>query len=236
MASLTDRMVGAAKLDVGVYEEVEADTGATGQAMAVVLLSSLAGGIGSIGLGAEGFGGVVVGGIAALIGWVSWAVVTYLIGTRLLAEPQTHADVGELLRTLGFAQSPGLARILGVIPILGPFVLLVVSIWMLVVGSYGHCRASGAGLYEHLASRGRVRGRLGGLARNRCCFCAALRLGRFLTPRTRRMTRSRGSSTDRWHSHQVPRSGITTSPRCSARAAWARSGRRLTPSSTARSR
>ena len=132
MASLTDRMVGAAKLDVGVYEEVEADTGATGQAMAVVLLSSLAGGIGSVGLGAGGFGGVVGGGIAALIGWVSWAVLTYLIGTRLLAEPQTHADVGELLRTLGFAQSPGLARILGVIPILGPFVLLVVSIWMLV--------------------------------------------------------------------------------------------------------
>ena len=131
MASLTDRMVGAAKLDVGVYEEVEADTGATGQAMAVVILSSLAGGIGSVGLAAGGFGGVVGGGIAALIGWVSWAVLTYLIGTRLLAEPQTHADVGELLRTLGFAQSPGLARILGVIPILGPFVLLVVSIWML---------------------------------------------------------------------------------------------------------
>ena len=132
MASFTDRMIGAAKLDVGVYEEVEADTGATGQAMGVVLLSSVAGGIGSVGLGAGGIGGVVVGGIAALIGWASWAFLTYLIGTRLLAEPQTRADVRELLRTLGFAQSPGLARILGVIPILGPLVLLVVSIWMFV--------------------------------------------------------------------------------------------------------
>ena len=132
MASFTDRMVGAAKLDVGVYEEVEADTGATGQAMGVVLLSSVAAGIGSVGLGAGGVGGVVGGGIAALIGWGSWAVVTYLIGTRLLAEPQTRADVGELLRTLGSAQSPGLVRILGVIPILGPLVLVVVSIWMLV--------------------------------------------------------------------------------------------------------
>jgi len=125
-------MVGAAKLNVGVYEEVEADTGATGQAMGVVLLSSLAGGIGAVGLGAGGFGGVVVGGIAALIGWVSWAFVTYFIGTRLLPEPQTRADVGELMRTLGFAQSPGLVRILGVIPVLGPLVLIVVSIWMLV--------------------------------------------------------------------------------------------------------
>ena len=58
--------------------------------------------------------------------------MTYLIGTRLLPEPQTRADVGELMRTLGFAQSPGLVRILGVIPVLGPLVLLVVSIWMLV--------------------------------------------------------------------------------------------------------
>ena len=132
MASFTDRMVGAAKLDVRVYEEVEADTGATGQAMGVVLLSSVAGGIGSVGLGAGGIGGVVGGGIAALIGWGSWALLTYLIGTRLLAEPQTRADVGELLRTLGFAQSPGLVRILGVIPVLGPLVLVVVSIWMLV--------------------------------------------------------------------------------------------------------
>ena len=131
MASFTDRMVGAATLNVGVYEEVEADTGATGQAMGVVLLSSIAGGIGSVGLGAGGFGGVIAGGIAALIGWVSWAFLTYLIGTRLLAEPQTRADVGELMRTLGFAQSPGLARVLGIIPVLGPIVLLVVSLWTL---------------------------------------------------------------------------------------------------------
>ena len=125
-------MIGAAKLDVRVYEEVEADTGATGQAMGVVLLSSLAGGIGTLGLGAGGLGGVVVGGLVALIGWVTWAFLTYIIGTRLLAEPQTRADVGELMRTLGFAQSPGLVRIVGILPGVGPIVLSLVSIWMLV--------------------------------------------------------------------------------------------------------
>ncbi len=106
MASFTERMMGAAKLDVQVYEEVEADRSATSQAMGVVLLSSLAGGIGSVGLGAGGPSGFVGGGIAAWIGWVIWAFLTYIIGTRLLPEPQTHADVGELMRTLGFAQSP----------------------------------------------------------------------------------------------------------------------------------
>ena len=132
MASFTDRMIGAARLEVRTYEEVEADRSATTQAMGVVLLSSLAVGIGSLGLGAGGLGGVVAGGIGALIGWVAWAFVTYIIGTRMLPEPQTHADLGELMRTLGFAQSPGLLRIFGSIPGLGPLVLGIVSIWMLV--------------------------------------------------------------------------------------------------------
>ncbi len=132
MASFTERMIGAAKLDVQVYEEVEADTGATRQAMGVVLLSSVAAGIGSAGVGAGGFGGVVVGGIAALIGWVAWAAVTSIIGTRLLPEPQTRSDVGELMRTLGFAQAPGLLRILGIVPGVGPLVFSIVSIRMLV--------------------------------------------------------------------------------------------------------
>ena len=132
MASFTDRMIGAARLEVRTYEEVEADRSATSQAMGVVLLSSLAVGIGSLGLGAGGLGGVVAGGIGALIGWVAWAFLTYIIGTRMLPEPQTRADLGELMRTLGFAQSPGLLRILGSIPGLGPLVLGIVSIWMLV--------------------------------------------------------------------------------------------------------
>lgn len=134
MASFTERMIGAARLDIGVYEEVEADTSATGQAMGVVLLSSLAGGIGSVGLGV-GFGGILIAVAAALIGWVAWACLIYLIGTRLLPEPQTHADVGELMRTLGFAQSPGLVRLaagfFGTGTLVGLFQFIVL-IWMLV--------------------------------------------------------------------------------------------------------
>ena len=132
MASFTERMIGAAKLDVRVYEEVEADTGATGQAVGVVLLTSFAGGIGVAGLGADGAIGVIGGGLAALIGWVVWAFVTYIVGTRLLPEPQTRADVGELMRTLGFAQSPGLVRVFGGVPGVGPLVLGLVTVWMLV--------------------------------------------------------------------------------------------------------
>ncbi len=130
MASLMDRMIRAAKLDVHLYEEVEADTGAMGQAMTVVVLSSVAAGIGSIARG--GLGGILMGTIAALIGWYVWAYLTYLIGAKLLPEPQTKADHGELLRTIGFSSSPGLIRVLGVIPGLTGPVFLVSGIWMLV--------------------------------------------------------------------------------------------------------
>jgi hypothetical protein len=98
--------------------------------MTAVLLSSLAGGIGS--LGAGGLWGLLLGLVAALIGWFIWAFLTYLIGTKLLPEPQTKADLGELLRTIGFSSSPGVIRVLGVIPFLGAIVMFAASIWMLV--------------------------------------------------------------------------------------------------------
>ena len=130
MTNFKDRIIRAAKLDVSLYEEVEADKGAMRQAMGVVVLSSIAAGVGIIGRG--GFGGILIGTVAALIGWCVWAYLIYLIGTKLLPEPQTKADHGELLRTIGFSSSPGLIRVLGIIPGLGGVVFLVASIWMLV--------------------------------------------------------------------------------------------------------
>jgi len=130
MASLVGRMIRAAKLDVGLYEEVEADTGATGQAMLVVVLSSVAAGIGSV--GGAGLKGLLLGALTALAAWYIWAFLTYVIGTRLLPESQTEADVGQLLRTTGFSSSPGLLRILGILPGLTGIVFLGCAVWMLV--------------------------------------------------------------------------------------------------------
>ncbi|MEE8368134.1 MAG: YIP1 family protein [Thermoanaerobaculia bacterium] len=130
MATFTERMIGAAKLDVETYEEVEADTTATGQAMLVVVLSSVAAGIGA--LGSMGIVGLLIGTIAALVGWFIWAGLIFIIGTKILPEPQTEADMGQLLRTIGFASSPGILRLLGFIPVLGTALSFAVAIWMLV--------------------------------------------------------------------------------------------------------
>ncbi len=130
MSIFFDRMIRAARLDVNLYEEVEADRGALKQALGVVVLSGVAAGVGSI--GSAGIAGIFTGTIAALIGWFIWAYITYIVGTKLLPQPQTKADYGELLRTIGFASSPGLLRVFGFIPFLAGFIFIAASIWMLI--------------------------------------------------------------------------------------------------------
>ncbi|NIM20281.1 MAG: hypothetical protein GTO51_08625 [Candidatus Latescibacteria bacterium] len=132
MASFSDRVVRAAKLDVTLYEEVERDREAIGQAMCVVVLSSVAAGIGSINVLNIGIQGMLLRSVSALFGWFVWAWLTYFIGSRLLPEPQTEADVGELLRTIGFSSAPGLIRVLGIIPGTAQIVFFVAAVWMLV--------------------------------------------------------------------------------------------------------
>jgi hypothetical protein len=122
MRLFLDRVMRAAMLDRSLYEEVEADRTATGQALAVVVISSLAAGIGS-----GGWHGILL----ALVTWAAWALLTYQIGTRILDEPQTRADVGELLRTIGFAASPGWLQAFGALPAVGRWVFATTVLWML---------------------------------------------------------------------------------------------------------
>jgi hypothetical protein len=126
--TFVERMLGAAKLDTRVYEEVEADRTATPQALAVVVLASVATGIGV----GEGVRGLAYGTLGGLLGWVVWAWLIYFIGTRWLPEPETRADTGELLRTIGFASSPGILRVLGAVPVLGPIAFVVATVWTLI--------------------------------------------------------------------------------------------------------
>ena len=130
MTTFSNRIIRAAKLDVALYEEVEADKSALGQAMGVVVLSSIAAGIGNT--SKAGLLGMLMMVLVALVGWYIWAYMTYFIGTKLLPEPQTKADHGELLRTIGFSSSPGLIRVLGIIPGMQSIVFPIAAIWMLV--------------------------------------------------------------------------------------------------------
>jgi len=130
VTQFVDRLIRAGKLDARLYDEVKADTSATGPALGVVLLSSLAAGIGEVTQG--GLAGLVAGTVVTLLGWYIWTYMTYIIGAKLLPMPQTSTSHRELLRTLGFASAPGLLRVLGVVQGLAGMAFLTASVWMLI--------------------------------------------------------------------------------------------------------
>ncbi|HVH26116.1 MAG TPA: hypothetical protein VM818_05130 [Vicinamibacterales bacterium] len=125
------RLVGAAALDRAIYEEVEADGRATVQAGATVLLSSIAAGLGSVGLGGNAAANVAFVSVVALLAWAAWALVIFEIGVRLMPQQETQSNVGELMRTIGFATAPGVLRVLGVIPEVTVPVFAITALWML---------------------------------------------------------------------------------------------------------
>jgi len=129
MKTLFNRMIGASRLDSATYEQVEADRRATAGAVLVVILSSVAAAIGG---GSRDVVSVVSAVVLLLCAWAIWVGLTYFIGACLLPGPDTHADIGEVLRTTGFSASPGVLRILGFIPGIGYPIFMVVTVWMLL--------------------------------------------------------------------------------------------------------
>jgi hypothetical protein len=128
MSGIVDRMRGAAMLDVATYEEVEADESATGQAAVVVLVVAVCA---AIGLSWRGGPGLIRGAFAAILSWLIWAAVTYFVGEKVFGG---RATMGELLRTLGFAQAPGVLLLLAIFPWLGGLLYTAISIWLLATG------------------------------------------------------------------------------------------------------
>jgi len=123
--TFVDRMIGAARLDPRAYEEIESDEKATLQALAVVVLAALATGIG------RGEDVLAIGvAVQALFMWVIWAGLSYAVGVYLIPEPQTNANLGQMLRTIGFAASPGILRFFRFIPFFGPLLSFVVGVWV----------------------------------------------------------------------------------------------------------
>lgn len=149
MGKYVERLIRACKLDPDLYEEVEADPSANGQAVLTVALSSIAAGFG--GSLSGGVYGLLLHIVVALGGWYIWAFLSYVIGTRLLPQAQTSADMGELLRCTGFSSAPGLLQIFGafsLFPRIGNIIRLVAAVWMLaafVVGVRQALDYSGTG-------------------------------------------------------------------------------------------
>ena len=128
---MINRILGVFKLDAGTFEEIEHDQSATSQAAMIVLAVAILGAIGGL------FGGLIGEGnpissffspiISTLVGWLIWSVVIYFVGTSFFGG---QADIGEMLRVVGFAHAP---MVLGLIPCIGWIFGLVWTLAALVV-------------------------------------------------------------------------------------------------------
>jgi|TARA_B110001450_G_scaffold236841_1_gene242599 hypothetical protein len=123
-----NRIFRAIKIDIDLYEEVEKDKKATIQAGAVVILSSLAAGVGALQMGMSNF---LLAPVMSLLSWYVWAYVIYFVGVKIFGETKTKTNHGELLRTIGFSSAPGLIRIFGVTPDLMTVTFIGSAFWML---------------------------------------------------------------------------------------------------------
>jgi len=132
MTTFLRRVLSALALDPKVFEEVEADRRATGQALLVVIAAGVAAGIGNAGVGSGAATVIVVVALGSIAAWAAWASLLYLIGTRIMPERTTSADLGQVLRTLGFAAAPGLFRAFEIFGGTRWFVLPLTSIWMVL--------------------------------------------------------------------------------------------------------
>src|SRR5688572_9409429 len=124
------RLAGAVVLDAGAYEEIEAAPSARPQAIATVTMAGLAAGVG-LGHGTGSLATIAFITVLVVLSWGVWAVLMFQIGARVLHRPETHADAGELIRTLGFATAPGWFLALAAAPAFTAPVVVVVLVWLL---------------------------------------------------------------------------------------------------------
>jgi hypothetical protein len=126
------RLFGAMALDPDMYEGIEGDRSVTGQAVLTVVLASIAAGLGASGWTSVHATAFLTLTAIALVTWVAWAVLICEIGRRLLPEPTTRTNLGELLRTVGFAAAPGLLQVFALLPRVGLAIFAFTVLWMFV--------------------------------------------------------------------------------------------------------
>ena len=130
MTLFLNRMLGASVLNGDMYEELERNPATTGEAVAVVVLASIAGSLGTGFSGDDVWMRLAVASLMSLALWLAWAMLAFQIGTRLLPEAGTHATWGELLRTTGFAATPGLLQVFGAVTPWASELFIASVLWM----------------------------------------------------------------------------------------------------------
>jgi len=129
---MLDRIIRVIKLDQTVFAEIEHDESLTSEAFIIVLAASFLAAIGA----AIGSGRFFLSFISSLLSgvilnWIVWSVITLWVGTQIF---DGDADLGELLRTIGYANAPRFLGVFQFIPCVGWILALAGWILSLIAG------------------------------------------------------------------------------------------------------
>lgn len=154
--SLLQHVLKAACFDARVYSAIGDRPEAMFRSLAVVAATGIASGIGIQGLTIEGRDEspailMLLTFSTAIIGWLLWATVVYLLGTRLLGGQAGYRD---LMRSLGMVYGPGLLLAFIAIPSVGGTLWLVSLAWMLGAGTIAIREVQGWGTMRALGPAG----------------------------------------------------------------------------------
>ena len=129
---MLERIVRAIRLDWTVFREIAKDPGAMKEAAIIVVVVTFLSAIGS-GIASSNFvvGFLVSWAAEILIGWIGWAIITYLVGTVVF---KGKTDIAEMMRVLGYAKTPVLLGLFSFVPCVGWLIALAGWVLSLIAG------------------------------------------------------------------------------------------------------
>ena len=73
---------------------------------------------------------VAMSGLTAIVTWVLWSVLVFVIGVKIFPDKQTKAPFKKVLTAVGFAHAPGLLRFFAVTPDLMIPIIFLTQFWI----------------------------------------------------------------------------------------------------------
>jgi hypothetical protein len=144
------RMLRVLRLDRSVYPEIERDPAGTVQAARVVAFVAAFAALGTVLLESWRPGAILGAVLAALLHWLLWSGLAYLLGAMLYRK---RVSPQRLLRAMGYAHTPQLLAALAFIPIVGVWIVAASRILTLIAGNLALSDAFEIRLPQALAIR-----------------------------------------------------------------------------------
>ena len=73
---------------------------------------------------------IAMSGLTAILTWLIWAILIYVIGVKLFPDKQTKIPFKKVLTAVGFAHAPGLLRFFAVTPDLMIPIIFLTQFWI----------------------------------------------------------------------------------------------------------